>query len=177
VICLRQVSGPPPMGIGASSRSGVRTPHRIVHVVHRDASELGGIPAPGRGPELGPIGPVRVIGWSSPGGQEVVLKLPLGHRGAEVLSGDYGVAVVEADPDAGVDELRVKITHRRERLDSIAGAGMAASRADVDRHRTRPRSRGLTRQTLCGGTTNVPRGNGTTATATSPPLQPFRHHM
>src|SRR5690349_5617606 len=38
------------------------------------------------------------------------------------------------------------------------------------RHRTRPRSRGLTRQTPCGGTTNVPRGNGKT------PQSQVRHY-
>jgi len=59
---------------------------------------------------------VHFIYWSSSGGQEVPLKLPLRHRGAEVLPDDHGVTVVETDPDTGVDELRVKITHRRERL-------------------------------------------------------------
>src|SRR6266700_825697 len=50
------------------------------------------------------------------GGQEVALKLPVRYRRTEVLSHDHGVAVVKADPNARVDELRVEVLHRRERL-------------------------------------------------------------
>src|SRR5690242_17982916 len=89
------------------SRSGVRTLRELStwSIVTRLSWEVSRHRA--AAPSSVQIGPVRVIRWSSPGGQEVVMKLPLGHRGAEVLSGNYGVAVMEADPHAGVDELHV----------------------------------------------------------------------